>query len=131
MHTLLFFCLLVCIKAQESVFCVADDPCREIRRDAYAFSRLHNVTVDILCVEQIKACIEVYYCLSDTNCLHSGEVLGILQLEQGEVEGAADPTTVYFIVGGVTLFLAVGVLFTLVLLCECHAKERRESLQVK
>ena len=108
---------------------MVDDPCREIRRDAYAFSRLHNVTVDILCVEQIKACIEVYYCLSDTNCLHSDEVLSILQLEQ--VEGAADPTTVYVIVGGVTLFLAIGVLFTLVLLCECHAKERRESLQVK
>lgn len=46
------------------------DPCREQRAYALAFTRLSGGkdVVSIRCVEELKACMELYYCVEDSDC---------------------------------------------------------------
>lgn len=46
------------------------DPCMALRETALAFNREYRQehTVSILCLEEIDACVEVYYCTQDADC---------------------------------------------------------------
>ena len=45
------------------------DPCRVLRKVASGFSvQQAEYRVSILCVEELKSCIEVYYCTRDEDC---------------------------------------------------------------
>ena len=52
-----------CIKKEASY-----DPCDTLRVAANAFYRETDQLVSLLCVETLKACVEVYYCLRDSDC---------------------------------------------------------------
>ncbi len=108
----------------------ATEPCLSIRQDARHFSSLCKHTVSILCLESLRQCVELYYCVTDDDCglsahCNDGQCSACGVFSKQADDDGADPTRVYITVAAVTLFLAVGVFFTLVVICQWHVIEKR------
>ena len=124
------------------------DPCREIRL-LYERTVAPEYTISFLCIEEIRACVEVYYCVTDHDCdctkqeqclegecrpcdnqtqacLECDPVLLLLREKEAAAATLANdsPTTIYVVTGGVILFLFMGACVTL---CTIYIKIRRKS----
>jgi hypothetical protein len=67
------------------------DPCKALRKVASVFSRQHSeYRVSILCVEELKACVEVYYCTRDEDCDDTLYCNGIERCIDGQCKAATD-----------------------------------------
>jgi hypothetical protein len=59
------------------------DACSALRAQAKSFYQSSGLMVSFLCVERLRECIEVYYCLSDGDCDDSLFCNGLERCEQG------------------------------------------------
>lgn len=131
------FILIVLVNGEKTPFCDKEtDVCSGIRRHAQSFVRIYNESLAILCVEELTACIEVYYCINDQDCGCKGDGECIqgkcglcnsrtLSINAVDSEERADPTTAYIIAAGLGIFFVLGILFTFVMLCQCRVSAKR------
>lgn len=71
------------------------DPCRQLRDYALSFSRdsRGEHVVSILCMEELRQCVELYYCITDSDCDDGLFCNGKERCIQGHCHGAATTTT--------------------------------------
>lgn len=74
---------------------VAYDPCHQLRVQALSFSRdsRGEHIVSILCMEELRQCVELYYCVRDEDCDDGLFCNGQERCVQGQCYGAATTTT--------------------------------------
>ncbi len=67
------------------------DPCKALRKVASAFSiQQPEYRVSILCVEELKSCVEVYYCTRDEDCDDTIYCNGIERCIDGQCKAATE-----------------------------------------
>lgn len=68
---------------------IAYDPCRQLRDYALSFSRDSGGqhVVSILCMEELRQCVELYYCVVDEDCDDGLFCNGRERCVQGECRG--------------------------------------------
>ena len=69
------------------------DPCAEMRERARTFNAAQSDVLSIICVNEVKACVELYYCTKDADCDDHRYCNGVERCVEGKCEAslAASP----------------------------------------
>lgn len=140
------------VVCNSTAYCVAKDPfydpCREIRL-LYERTVAPEYTISFLCIEELRECVEVYYCVTDEDCdctkkeqcldgqcrpcdKECLECDPVLQRAR-EINDAAiataesNPVTIYIVTGAVVLLLLLGVCVALGTICKTIRRKTNDA----